>query len=620
MATRLQQIVSAEGVAPGATVAIPHSINVRGTAWIPDRINRSNMGFAGVACTTTAVSVRNDTDAEADIELYLRLYHTEDRVYGDSATLALTPNPWWDGGAGSVVAADAPLNTFLFQPGGAAVGPEVFASFALLYAALVAARVTDGGSAPMVIGIDTSLGAASIPAGTYDLTNVTLVGVGAQPTLTFADGTVFTGLRRFENLIVSNANTTTAPITDAVDGDQFFLERAVLTSPNAGTIPVIRFGSGGGTFTVWLTEGSAIGSASATGRVLGSVGATAKTVRLVQDASSNVIAGATTIVFAAGATILDDVPSMIKIPVGVATLATGAPTLETPMSLRPNPYLGNPSTVAVTAAMGQWLRLDTGGAGANITQPLPSINAAANNLRAPGVPIMISNKPSGVTPGLGFVVIVTPAAGDTIGGGTSIQIPEGMTVLLVSNGVSDWTVIANDVPVGQRYVTPKWDGADGSVVIDNDVARAMFLGYAYKDHPIGFSLQCAWRNVVAGVGITWGEIALGYSNTFDAGTTPVTINTLGFVTVAAAGMASATTNVTSQVVLTSATRKGMPIWAIIAAANTVSAPTVLSGPVDTSGSLLAATCTTAGYRPSVTGSGSFDVDSTRQVPKQVWSY
>lgn len=445
MATRLQQIVSAEGVAPGATAVITHNINVGGVPWIPDRINRDNMGFAGVAATTTTISVRNDTDEEADIELYLRLYHTQDRVYGNKATLALTPDPWWDGGADSIVpASGGVVNTFVYQPGGVATGPEVFASFPLLYAALVAARVAAGGQAPMTLAYDSTYGAVTVPAGTYDFTNVTQVGTGTgQTAVAYADGTVFTAARRWKNLIVTNLNTTTSPITDITDGDHLVFDNTVVQTQTGGTIAMFRHVlTTGQAATFWFTEGSTLGGAE-TGRVI-SVANSNSQLRIKLDALSSIaVPGAISSGGFATPVMVITAPSMAQIPTAFSSwpVASGytnpGPALPTPASLLPRPFLGTAQAGSFTvtpADHGQWLRFNASSA---FQQELPAISGISDG--AAGVFLLVTDEH---TPSANQVTIV-PAAGDTIeGSSTARGVPRSGGLLLVSNGVSRWSIVA----------------------------------------------------------------------------------------------------------------------------------------------------------------------------------
>lgn len=613
MATRLQQIVS-QAVAAGATVAIPHSLNVNGVAVIPDYISRDNMGFTGVGATSATVTVRNDTGALATITLRLRYYHTIDRVYGNAATLQLTPAPFWDGGAAAITGAGA-LTEFVYQPGGTATGPMVFASFPALYAAMVAARTAGGGDIPIILGYDSSLGAVTVPAGTYSFVNVTEVGVGngAPVAVSYADGTVFTGQRRWKNLIVTNLNTTTPPNTDAADGDNYFLDRAVLTTTTGVAVPFIRFGVGG-TFTAWLENGSALGGGTSlggtqTGRVAGITGAPVKHFQIVLDSSSQIVES--TLVGGAGADLLITAASGAQVPVVAGwTSVAGNPQVNAPASFDSIPYLGAPTNGVLTLTHGSYGRINSTG---GITQPLPDISAAATGLRGAGVPTVISNVTGGGD------VTVTPGAGDTIMGAASYRLGDGLTAIFISDGVSRWQVVTTDIVVPQKLVSPKWDSTDTTSAVNNDEARAFVLGYAWRDFAVGESVRVSWRADSAGVAITWGEVALGVGS-FTAGSTPAGVTPVGFTSIAAE-LATAATNYTTSVVLTNAIQRGQTLYGVIAAANTNTAPLVTAGIADATGSCLSVVNTTAGWRPSLQlgVQGVFAVDATLAIPKQVWS-
>lgn len=445
MASQLIEIVTAEAVPAGGTVVIPHHINVDGNAKIPDWISRDNMGFAGISCDDENVTVRNDTDAAADIELYLFYDHTIQRVYGDKAVLQLSPAPFWIGGSASSIVPDSIIDEFVYQPGGAAAGPSVFASFPALYTAMVAARTAAGGKIPITLGFDSSLGAVTIPAGTYDFTNVLQVGVnsgGGRVAVSYADGTVFTGARRWRNLTVTNLNTTTSPISDMVTGDQFFLENTVVQTTTGVTIAFFRSTLGGGqNVTFWLIEGSTLGG-SETGRVIVVSNGTNQT-RIKLDALSSIaVPSAISNGGFATPTLVITAPAMIQIPTALSgwTPTTGwttpGPTLTGPASLRPTPFLGSPQTGNfLSPEHGQWIRLNAGSV--NIAQELPAISSVSNG--AAGTFLLVTD--SG-TPGTTQATI-TPAAGDTIEGSSSARgVPRSGGILLVSDGVSRWSVVA----------------------------------------------------------------------------------------------------------------------------------------------------------------------------------
>lgn len=599
----LTQILAVTNLAAGATLGITHGVAYANVAKIPDTVERDNPVFTIVSCTSTTLTVKNESAAVASGNFLLTYWHTFQREFGDNATQQLTPAPFIPGGsAGSSAVVGGSSLVLEFQPGGAQTGPVVFNSFSDLYARLVALRTAAGGG-KYAIGYDSSLGAVTVPAGTYDLTNVDQLGLGDGPVaVTYADGTVFTGARSWQNLIVTNANATTSPISALPDGTQFFLRRTTLQTTTGVAVPFINF-TITGTFTLWLEEGSAIGGAQ-TGRVIGITGAPAKAIKIVQDDSSNIVAGATTIVLGAGATIENTIPSMVKVPVGLATLSVASPVLLTPASFRPNPYLGGSAVAPVTVDFGQWVRTTVG-------QALPAISTAANNLRAPGVPVVITNTdPAGIT--------VTPAVGDTINGFATWTVSAGRTLMFFSNGVSDWRVDTGEPTVPQILKSPHWDGADGTVAIANDIAHGFLLGFAARDIAAGETLKVNWRNVVAATVLVWGEVAIGVSS-FIAGDTPFGITPIGFAN-AATPMVTVSTNFTTDVVTSFPVLKGQGLWGIFAC-NATTAPTVTSGPLDLTGSGMFGLNTTAGWRPSLqlNAQGVFAIDVATQIPKQAWS-
>lgn len=620
MPNRLLQVVTSTALAAGATEVLTIGLSNNNNALKPDILQRDNPVFEIVACTATQLTVTNVSDSAATCNFFLTYFQSTQRVFGDNATQQLSPAPFIVGGAaGTVPATSAPSSVVLqFQPGGTGAGLTVFNSFSALYAELVALRTANGGG-KYAIGYDDSLAAVTVPAGTYDLTNVDQIGLGSTPVLvTYADGTVFTGARSWKNLIIVNANTTTAPITDAVAGDEFFLERAVLSSTTASIIPVIRL-LVTGTFSIWMSNGSALAGGSSlggteTGRVVGvGGGPPAKHLQIFMDASC-ALPVPDALVGAGGSDILIEAPSGTQIPVVTTWISAAAnPILFNPPSFRSNPYLGVPSNAPVVARHGQWLRINSTG---NITQPLPAISTATSSLSGAGVALTVSNVSGG------GLVTLTPEAGDTIMGLATWPVPDGVTVTFISDGLSNWQLMAtSDVAVPQKLVSPRWDGADGTTALVTNATRAFLLGYAARNFEENEGFIMSWRNVGAGVGITWGEMAVGVGF-FSAGDTPVGITPVGFANIATQ-LATAATNFQTGVTIASGNRiaKGQAIYGIIGCTNVTTDPTVLSGPADVQGSGYVMVNTTAGWRPSLQLGvvGTFAIDTSRQVPKQVWS-
>jgi hypothetical protein len=99
--TRLHQIVTFSGVAPGGVVTLPHDINVHGVPFVPDRVFRDNCAFSVMAMTTTSVTVQNTTGGVQSLNLWLEYLYSSDRVFelpgptlDDFGSGHLTPNPF----------------------------------------------------------------------------------------------------------------------------------------------------------------------------------------------------------------------------------------------------------------------------------------------------------------------------------------------------------------------------------------------------------------------------------------------------------------------------------------------------------------------------------------------
>jgi hypothetical protein len=104
MPTRLLQVVSFVAVAPAATVALPHNINILDIAKKPDFVAFDAAGFTAVV-TATQVSVTNLNAAPTSVNVWLELKHTIPRELGNSIA-NLTPQPFvaasGAGGGGSM--------------------------------------------------------------------------------------------------------------------------------------------------------------------------------------------------------------------------------------------------------------------------------------------------------------------------------------------------------------------------------------------------------------------------------------------------------------------------------------------------------------------------------------
>jgi hypothetical protein len=101
MTNTLREIVTATGLASGATLAITHHLSLNSKALVPDRVEVNAANFTVVSCTSTTLTVRNDGPAAATCNFLLEFWHTIDRVFGNAATGQLTPAPFVVTGAGN---------------------------------------------------------------------------------------------------------------------------------------------------------------------------------------------------------------------------------------------------------------------------------------------------------------------------------------------------------------------------------------------------------------------------------------------------------------------------------------------------------------------------------------
>ncbi len=128
--------------------------------------------------------------------------------------------------------------TLVFQPGGVDVA-NVYSTWVGLMADFALAK------GPVVIGIDSSLGAAALPVGVSDMQGrVTLVGVagnaGAQAVLTIPDGAQLLNPAGWDNLNIICFRTASAllPLRFDAGSTPIFLRNFALLS-NTGTLPAV---------------------------------------------------------------------------------------------------------------------------------------------------------------------------------------------------------------------------------------------------------------------------------------------------------------------------------------------------------------------------------------------
>lgn len=332
-------------------------------------------------------------------------------------------------------------NCLIYQPGGTGTGPGTFSSWATLMTRLAALRLAANGSGCYTIQFDDSITSpAVIPAGgPYNMTNVTWEGdtSGFGATVSIANGASFTKLRTFMGaLTITNLNTVTAACADLVLGDIVDIHGATLDTVGGGASFFTAAGAGN-FVVVQMFESAQIGAAAA-GPVFTVPGA-GSTLFIVKEGVSAIVSPAA-LVGGATATLSIATASLQSLetvfPGWAGTVS--APRLDVPPSFVPQPYLGAASTVSsVSSAFGQWRRKNA--TAGTIQQQLPAISTAVNSFGGPGCLILVSDVGGAGT------LNANAAAGDTIQGGPpggGINVPSGGALLLISDGVSNWTVVA----------------------------------------------------------------------------------------------------------------------------------------------------------------------------------
>lgn len=140
--------------------------------------------------------------------------------------------------------------SFVFQPGGTATG-NVYTTWASLYAALPAASAA-GLRPPSTIQVDTSYGAAAIPAGAYNLSNATLVPAEPAMVLTLDVGvTLAPGALTIAGGLFVHSLATASVMTAGTTGYPFVTIRqgSQLKCLAAGAFLEVPGGFSGGGFS-----------------------------------------------------------------------------------------------------------------------------------------------------------------------------------------------------------------------------------------------------------------------------------------------------------------------------------------------------------------------------------
>lgn len=160
-----------------------------------------------------------------------------------------------------VGAASGTVSVFVFRPGGTTAG-NVYATWSELY--------TDLGSVagPKIVYIDTSLAAATIPSGTYALSEVTIVGDpdDQRTLLSVAEGASFTGFPRLQDIHFRYLGTSAPLYTVSGTKTLQFINACLEAS---GTEQIIDQTGVGATLTVLMQDRSEYLTGSTTVHTMG---------------------------------------------------------------------------------------------------------------------------------------------------------------------------------------------------------------------------------------------------------------------------------------------------------------------------------------------------------------
>lgn len=233
---------------------------------------------------------------------------------------------WGAGGGGG----GGGSNVFVYRDSDPSPIGNIYATWVDAYNAMAAARTAGAGFS--IIELDGSLNNPSIPAGTFDLTDVTLrssYDAGYIPATYLADGTIFTNFASAENVTL-NTNSASTPVVSITSYTQIVLRNVSILQ--SGTAPFWSI-TGGGILVPMMVESTIFyGSTQVT---IDSTSSFFPTLL----GNSQLMAGSFTGPSGATATITADDSSVIGIQAGFS----GSLTID---------YLSNIQGIAVPAPSG----------------------------------------------------------------------------------------------------------------------------------------------------------------------------------------------------------------------------------------------------------------------------
>lgn len=422
------------------------------------------------------------------------------------------------GGAGEAAA----TNCLIYQPGGGQSGPTIFATWAALIARLATLRAASNGGGCYDIGIDdSSVSPAVIPAGAYDMEGVTMIAAvpGNGPAIVeIPEGTTFTRLRKIDGpLEFSVTATVTNPIADMDAGETFEIGAGTggtSIRSVAGAVEAIRGTLG--SFTVVLGKDTGVGLIG--GGSGETIGRAAFGGTLVIRAHSGSVVEEDALGVNVNSFLVYQVESSsAQINQPQSNLAGGSFFAATILFPR---FTVRTGSAALNSLTENTLALIDVSGGA-VAQDLPEIGLAGEHINI-GMAIVVVE--SSGTVGL----TVVPSGGDTVDGGASVAVPPGGALTFVSDGFSNWAIVADAGAGGAAGLDANYDvdrtitvdvgavvmtnaAADGNNVLD--IVKSPAGAQAGAGLDISMNLNTTGNGIGVALAGTGDAIAIALSNT-----------------------------------------------------------------------------------------------------------
>jgi hypothetical protein len=340
-----------------------------------------------------------------------------------------------DAGAGG--GGGAAAQGLVFQPGGGGSGPVFFDVWADLMTELTSLRTTAGGNLPIEIWFDESQGLITVPAGSYEMENVTWrayagrlqVGEYASATtVTLADEVILPNLSRFVGpLDVEFSGEAAAPPVSLTDAQFVYLQDVTISATGAGGGAAFfnAFGLDAGEEVAFELVRSRlnVGAADAIIEAPPNAGNTNYFLRLVTDAESRI--GEDSITTGALVSLrgrfLGAISPQANVSGGVIDEYDAGLTWEVILVSSPFPWLARVNNLlAVVSGVAQAITLP----------PISPFNR--------GKQIVVKEN-TGAPAGN---ITITPDGADTIDGAASHVISLAfVSRTLVSDGVDNWIIV-----------------------------------------------------------------------------------------------------------------------------------------------------------------------------------